>query len=751
MIKTEKQRESICFDFGKDEQKQNFFDKAKKCDIIRNNNSVFLHKILSVKNQSLLEYTLKKSESELLNSSTIESKKLINKNSSNRSLHRNNTVTIKENALTTLLTELNFNNPQNNSMFKENIFSPEISSPKIIVNKNKNLGNFIQKEKDKEKNKENENLYLNTYFNKDNTINNKPKPKQENQNLNNEYFINPEINFSNLYTSKYLRKPVVIKFNNNINPINISNNNINNSCNSAKKIDFSMTFNPKEENKENNYHKERIKTDERIKPYNFYEKNQMKPELYRSFEKLKKKSKEISRRKMKKNSSTKNPIFKKNINLEDVKESLDNFIQKSKSKKKIQIIKKDKKGKVINKTRSLKNVRVIINKNVSTSSLRLKEIENEKNDFHINKENIDINKLWQEPKKFHYNLNDNIDNINENKFDNNNINIKSLNFQNISKIKSEKVLSDENKDKKEHNFCINKKNININFIEDHKSENIYNISLNNNELFNNFNNNLIGYNHNTHDKNSFIRRKYGKKYNMNKVFEDCKNHIKNVRRENGRDNKSPIVTKKFIEDYKINDNISLLSYSQSQSYLSKRSNGKQIKVNKKSNSSHKKNNEKRKALPSILEEEEKIKNEIKNNLNVINGIEALNNFITTKNKNILKEKFEILVDYSNQMKTINNNTLLTNISQNTGLKYVKKIIPAKFSRENISKINNHYHQHSKTNFSKKNYFNIEKQKLIILKRKEFGFFERYEHCVDFIENIRMDLIKYILMKKKENK
>ena len=44
MIKMENKKESICFNFEKDEQKQNFFDKAKRCDIIHNNNSVFLHK-----------------------------------------------------------------------------------------------------------------------------------------------------------------------------------------------------------------------------------------------------------------------------------------------------------------------------------------------------------------------------------------------------------------------------------------------------------------------------------------------------------------------------------------------------------------------------------------------------------------------------------------------------------------------------------------------------------------------------------
>ena len=100
------------------------------------------------------------------------------------------------------------------------------------------------------------------------------------------------------------------------------------------------------------------------------------------------------------------------------------------------------------------------------------------------------------------------------------------------------------------------------------------------------------------------------------------------------------------------------------------------------------------------------------------------------------------------MRTINYSTVMTNISQNTALKYVRKIIPInnRFSRENIAKINNH---HSKTNFAKRNYFNIEKQKLIILKRKEFGFFERYEKCIDIIHNLRKNLIKYSFNKKKE--
>ena len=50
MIKLSSPKESICFNFENEEQKR-FFDKAKKCDIVHNNNSIFLRKILSIKNQ----------------------------------------------------------------------------------------------------------------------------------------------------------------------------------------------------------------------------------------------------------------------------------------------------------------------------------------------------------------------------------------------------------------------------------------------------------------------------------------------------------------------------------------------------------------------------------------------------------------------------------------------------------------------------------------------------------------------------
>ena len=733
MLKMEDQKESICFNFEKDEQKQNFFDKAKKCDIIHNNNSVFLHKILSVKNQTLLNNTLKKNQSEVLKDLNSSSEKRIYKCNSNRTLHRHKTESNQQNTFSNLLSEINFNSPQNNSSSKTNIFSPKLSSPKIIVNKNKNLGNAIQKEKDKE----NENLYLKTYFNKDNSHNEKCGLNKEKINLNNEFFLNPEISFSNLYTCKYLRKPVVIKFNSDINPINFNNNN--NSFNAnEQKINFSM-MSLKEESKENKDDKkklERVKTDERIKPYNFYEKNKMKSELYRSYEELEKKSMEICKRKMKKKSSYKIIDFKKDSNLVNIKESLDNYIQKSKSKKKTQ--NENNKKHNINKNRNLKNFRIVKSTDESVNSLRSNNIENEKNDFYIKKGVIKYN-YWQEQRNFHYNYTTNNEKNNEN-----NIN----NEQNINDKKTKQNIKDEknlnNEENKEHN--IKKKNININFIEDQKNENVYNVSLNVNDLCNNINHPLY-YNNSFSDKNSFIRKKYGKKNNIN-LFENCNDVIKNNKKEKNRGNITPTVSKKFIEDYKINDNVSSLSYSQSQALLLKNLEKKQIKVNKKIHNSQKKLTRKiKKDLPSILEEEEKIKNEIKNNLIIIKATDCLNEFVTSKNKKNLIETFKILLDYSNQMKTLNYSTVYTNISQNSGLKYVKKIIPisTKFSRESLAKINKNF---TKTSVMKKNVFNVEKQKLIILKRKEFGFFERYEHCVDFIDNFRISLIKFLLNGKK---
>ena len=138
MINLSTHKESICFNFENEDQK-NFFDKAKKCDIIKNNNSIFLRKILSVKNQSLLKETLKQSKSQIfnhINSSSYDNKNLnINNSSSNLTL-----IPKKEdNSFNQFLSpkicldDINFNDS-----FKIDISPSKVLSPKIIVNKNKN-------------------------------------------------------------------------------------------------------------------------------------------------------------------------------------------------------------------------------------------------------------------------------------------------------------------------------------------------------------------------------------------------------------------------------------------------------------------------------------------------------------------------------------------------------------------------------------------------------------------------------------
>ena len=756
MIKNEQHKESICFNFGKNEQKKDFFDKAKRSDIIHNNNSVFLHKILSVKNQSLLDYTLKHSQSQNLNNLNSSSDTKLNSNTASRKNHRTLTTSLKQSPISNLLVDLNYNSPQNRSNLNL------LFSPKIIVNKNKNLGNISLKEKDKDQEKDR--ICLNTtFFNKCSSNNCRIKEKNKNEerpSFKSETSINPEISFSNLYTNKYLRKPVVIKFNNGFKP-EIVNNSINSNDNSNSNnlimndkndkneqiINYSLLSHEKEkdEKKEKKACLKRVKTDERIKPYNFYEKSQAKSELYRSFEDLERKSIEIEKRKMKKKSENKMPIpnFRKDINLVDLKASLDNY-RKSKSKKKKRT---EVKKSSTNNNRNLKNIQIKRkNKENSTNSLRINP--KEKNDLGIVKKGkIKFTNCWQEKRNSYYNKNEQDLKNSKNKTEQI---VKNITYKNISNMKSEKVLKEEEKKESTKNFLIKKKNININFIEDNKNENIYNINLNSTELIHKYNHSL-SYNHsfvNKNEKNSFIRNKYSKKNNKN--IEEFKTYNKGTKKNSHRGNKTPHITKKFIEDYKINDsndNISVLSYSQSQSYLSYNTLGKQIKVNKKNHSPSKRETKSnKKNLPSILEEEEKIKNEIKNNLNILNAVESLDEIIKTKNKLIIREAFKLFVDFYNQIKSFNYSTLQTNFSQISGMKYVKKIIPLEkqFSKENVAKSDKYFTRKSAT----RNSIYVERQKLILQKRKEFGFFERFENCKDFIDNFRLYLIKFLLKQRK---
>ena len=80
------------------------------------------------------------------------------------------------------------------------------------------------------------------------------------------------------------------------------------------------------------------------------------------------------------------------------------------------------------------------------------------------------------------------------------------------------------------------------------------------------------------------------------------------------------------------------------------------------------------------------------------------------------------------------------MSQLSELKYVKKIV----QKDRNSKRKDS--QNSKRLIKTKS-FNAEKQKILILKRKEFGFFEKYENILDFINKFRLILIKYSTKKK----
>ena len=210
--------------------------------------------------------------------------------------------------------------------------------------------------------------------------------------------------------------------------------------------------------------------------------------------------------------------------------------------------------------------------------------------------------------------------------------------------------------------------------------------------------------------------------------------------------KSIIITKIFIEDNKTNDdNITGMSHCLSESILPQNKDEIQIKVNKKiiNGKRSTKIDNTHKNANSFLDLEEKINKEINTHLNIINGIEILNGFMNSQRKKNIKEYFILLCNYFYQSGIYNNTTILTNTSQISDIKYVKKIV----KRQSFSKKREN---NPKNKIKKNKSFNAQKQKILILKRKDFGFFEKYEHCLDFIKNFRLFLLKYSLRNKNNN-
>ena len=368
MNKIDSPTESISF---KLDNKRKKFPLDKNSEIFINNNSLFLRKILSIKNQSLLEETLKNSKSDKfinLNSSSYLQHSFRNKEKE-ISISRNNTYFFNNKYL------LNSNNPYINSNL--NYYYPENFSPKIRVNKKKFLGNYIQKEK--ESTKTNINKNNNCHFER---ILKRRIIKKVKSNKN--QFINKDLSPSSLYKNGFFRKPVIFKFENDFN--------INNKYNNS--IIYNNIYN-------NSY--ENIKSKEedsgKLNTINIF-----KSELYRNYKDLEIKYLEISKRKMRKKLSFKMNCLQKSKDLDDIKHSLEE-IKNSKSLNKI--IDNDRNHKIINNSFN-KKIK-LAQKKYDANDKKINNIENKVNNkFEKNKSEILDYKNNKKNKIIKLNKNNNI-------------------------------------------------------------------------------------------------------------------------------------------------------------------------------------------------------------------------------------------------------------------------------------------------------------------------------------------------------
>ena len=689
---------------------KDIFDKAKKCDIIHNDNSIFLNKVISSKKKTIINKILKKENLNIFSNyydtkTTFQrEKKLFN--SPNKFL-------------------IEINRTQNYS--NSNIFSQRNISHKIYVNKNKNLGNNAKREK----------TSSNSFFKLDNNNTNKnynyifnerlkkKTLKKFNSNRNGNLNLNLEkvLNYSSLCNSKFIKRPVESKIENSLSTSNIHNisNLYNKTCNSYRNKDNSN----KKNEEENKYHK-RSYSELRIKRYFLYEKNKdnSKTELYRNYEDLEKKSLEISLRKRKKNLSTNMLDFKKDINLSEIKKSLD-FIKKSKSKNKdnkerenkSDLIKVNESNKTdISNIKPLKNILLNSNKNNQKN-------DNENNNYNIRKiiyKNEGLlgqiapnnrGEIKNEEKKINKEIY-----INNNQNSYNIIHLKNLynSSKNKEKLESEKNTPIRYKKIKDNNYDIN--------IKDNNSKKIIEININNNEI--NIN-------------------KINKKSKTMEIFKN-KRHKK--KEYHCLSNRTPIVTKRFIEDFKTDEYKTILLPNNSYSNFPFNNIifEKKIKVNKRKAISRKKI---KNILPTIIEEEKILDNKILKEkiikLNILNALQILKKLIKIRKTNDMKGMFKKLILYSNKSNKNNNIKTINSIqTQNTILKYFKKVITKNLrnSKDNNSIFKKH---NSMEKIIENNFLNFEKQKIILLKRKELRAFERYEECKDFIDNFRLDLFKYL--------
>lgn len=570
-----------------------------------------------------------------------------------------------------------------------NILSPKNISNKIYVNKNKNLG-FVQNVKTKT----NSNKFYNEKNNKRYNYNYSDRLKnRKNEIYNSDDFlnINTNLSVSFLYKNNYIRDPVEIKFDNGFNVNNIYNNTLN--INDINNNNMDKTSNNIDKGNKIN---KGFNTDLRIKSYHFIDKNgNLKSELYRNYKDLETKSFELSKRKLKKNLSNKLLNFKKIENLINVKQSLD-LMKKSKSTK--------KDGKKCD------------------NKLKIIKINNK------NKKNSDYNRN----KDLSLNI---INNNYFNEFCDGNIKSKFLNFWEGKKeeiVKEGQInyknyigynLKKDNSFKSFHNTLrITKRNPSKNFA---KSNFQINISENKSNK--------------TIDKISID----GFKINNNKTYIDnrSKKIISSSIKQYTYGNKIPFFHEKLTIDNKPYDN---LSYNDSYSSMtfSKHKLSKHIKVNTINTNYKKKIQIINNNIPSLLKYSQNTFDES----NIIKPIINIDKIIKKINLKIIREFFHKLMIKSE----MNRCNLSRSHSNFNGLKYVKKVIPLNSKNSNNSNAGKIKNQYSKEKIISKNIFNVEKQKIILLKRKNLRAFEKYELCKDFIDNMRTKLIKYIFERKNNN-
>ena len=672
-----KPREKIISEMEK-EMKKRFFDKAQKSYIIHNDSSLFLKRVMSFKSRDS-----KKIKSNNYHSMSFNHSYDLN----NINIYYNNEtnktpIFKKKNLLIDFKKNIYHHNKNINYDSQKDI------SCKIYVNKNRNLGNSVKKERQKTKDGANISNNNNNKIKKKN-IEKKLNAKKKSQLLNTT--DSTELSCSSLYNNKLVRKPIVIRFENILNT---------SYCSINKDKQIQDENEEKQKQKQKKRGRERAKSDLRIKPEIFFEtieKKRKKSELFRNFKDLEEKSFEINKRKMKKNLSFGTLDFKKVNNLSNVRQSFDK-IRQSKSKNKDKNQKKEKNDRRNERNNgffNLLNFKLLNNKNRFIKQKKI--IKNfSLKDFNNNKkENIYL----QEQKK--------IENNNKNKYYNNKI----LNTNSFVHIKSIYNI----KNKNENSFNIEKDRTRII----------------NNKCLNNVNRNNI--------KGIYLNKRIDLNNSKTNYFLNInKKNIKNKNRYSG--NKTPVLRKRFIEDNNIFDKRKTLSSNNSFSNLTSNNNNtndKHIKVNRIKNSKTKSKHKIKKVLPSILEEEEKVKfcktKKTYLNPNIFNAITKIEILLKNKYMNHIKEKLKILNTDNEQTDTCSHK-FQNSLSQISGLKYIKKIIPKEKNEVN-----------KKFYFRGKNFFNMEKNKTILLKRKNLRDFEKFEKYKDLIENFRLKLIAFFLI------